>query len=293
MEFLKQLPAVALLIVSLPAWAGPYDGPSANQVALAEAKTKICSSTDEYIKALQFLRETDQFKFHEDEARGIALKVAGGCEGASERFSQILVLLKTTGFSETKSLEMALQFAKTTPDVQKNFLEIFSKSFLKEFFDYESTKALNIAFELSRDYKGDPARAREDFIELARFCKASDKLGLPMAFCSQYAVEVAKLSQHFETGIVQDFMELYKKLRADRPYGLDMKQALEFTYNILRNGPTAAENFNKAFDFATTDFKLDKLKAIEFALILADRSYVGGPKPPIMQYPSNSSSVTP
>jgi hypothetical protein len=282
---------ISTLLAGAAAFAGPYDTAPNAYLLRAEAEKKLCSSTEEFIKALKFLRETKEFKFHEDEARGVALKVSAGCSGAAERFAQILILIRTTGFSEKKSLEMALQFAASSEDVQKNFLEIFSKSFLKEFFDYESTKALNVAYELSRDYKGDAARAREDYIALAKFCKGNDKLGLPMAFCSEYVVQVVKLSQYYQDGVVEPFMDLFKKLRSDKQYGLDMKLSLEVAYNILKSGPKSPENFHKAFSFAVEDLRLDKRKSIEFALLLADRSFIGGKEPPVLQFPANSSVV--
>ncbi len=294
MEILNRFAiCISFVLAGLTAFAGPYDAAPNAYLLRAEAEKKLCNSTEEFVKALKFLRDSPEFKFHEDEARGIALKVSAGCSGAAERFAQILVLIRTTGFSEKKSLEMALQFAASNEDVQRNFLEIFSKSFLKEFFDYESTKALNVAYELSRDYKGEPGRAREDYIALAKFCKGNDKLGLPMAFCSEYVIQVVKLSQFYQEGIVQPFMDLYQKLRGEKQYGLDMKISLEVAYNILKSGPRSPENFHKAFAFATEDLRLDKKKSLEFALLLADRSFIGGKQPPLLQFPSDSSTVVP
>jgi hypothetical protein len=275
---------------STPVYAGPYDlsdetdpEKRSDTAEMIAAKKRLCHSTDEYIKTLKYLRETKDFGFREDAARKIAEIVSGGCDGAANRFAQILILLKTVGMSERRTLEMALEFAKASPDVQKNFLEIFTKAFLTEFFDYEFPKAMNLAFELSRDYKGDPARARADFIALVRFCKNSKSLDLPMSFCADYSIEMAKLSQFYKHGVSTVFLELFKDLRNRKEFSLDVKTALEISHGILKNGPLAPQNFMKAFDYATKEFEYDKKKALEFAAKMANHSFVGD-EPPVMQF---------
>ncbi len=121
-----------------------------------QASKLLCHSTAEYIKTLKFLRSTHDFSFREKPSRMIADEVSRGCDGAAKRFSQVLLLLKSVGLSEKRSLEMALEFAHTNPEVQKNFVEIFTRAYLAEFLDYEYPRALRIAMDLSRDYKGDP-----------------------------------------------------------------------------------------------------------------------------------------
>jgi hypothetical protein len=243
---------------------------------------ELCHSTEEYVKTLKFLRETKDFGFREDSSRKIADEVSKGCDGAAERFSQILLLLKTIGLSERKSLEMALEFAMSPPDVQLNFVEIFTKTFLAEFFDYEYSRAMKIALELSRDFKGNPAIARKDFIELVSFCKNSDKLDLPMVFCAEYAVKVARLGAYFKDGVAQPFLEFFVVLRDKKELSLDVKTALEVAYETMKHGPLSNQNFLMAFDFASLDFGYDKRKAIEFSIGLAARSHVGS-TPPVVQ----------
>ncbi len=254
-----------------------------------KAKRQLCASTEEYIKTLKFLQEAKEYSFRQDLIRDIADKVSRGCDGASDRFAQILVLLKTIGLSERKSIDMALEFAAAHPDTQKNFLEVFTKSFLKEFFDFEFSKALYVALELSKDYKGNPAIAREDFIELAHFCKSSKKLGLPMPFCSEYTVRVAKLSQYYQDGIRKPFQDVFQALRERREFSLDVRVALEFTYGILKYGPKSPDNFFAAYKFATGELQMDKRKALEFSLNLASHSFIGE-TPPIMQFTVDETS---
>jgi len=275
----------ALTLGALTTHASIYNtNIDARENAIKEATRKLCRASDEYIKTLKFLRKTKEFTFREELSRKIAEQVSKGCDGASERFAQVLLLLKTVGFSEKKSLQQALDFASESPDTQLNFVEIFSKLYLAEFFDYEYPKAIRLALDLSRDYQGDPAVARTDFIALVKFCKDTSNLDLPMSFCAEYAERVAKLSQYFITGVEKPFLTLFKDLREKKEFSLDVKAALIFSHDILRHGPKAAQNFFDAYLFAVKDHELTKAPAMELALKIASRSHIGA-TPPIMQFP--------
>ena len=276
---------VALLIFSSSAQAQSVYDAAVDQFAAERkaAKEKLCDSTDAFVKTLKFLRETKDFHFNEEANRRIAEQVSKGCTGSAERFSQVLVLLKTVGLSEKKSLEIALEFVFSSPDVQKTFIEVFTKSFLAEFFDYEFPKAMKLALELSKDYDGDPAILRADFISLIKYCKEKKGLDLPISQCASYATAVAKLSQFHEKGIAQDFITLYEQLRFRKDITLDVKKAMEIAPRILQSGPKAKDNFFAAYEFAMKDLEYDRAHSITFALQLADRSYVGE-RPPVLQF---------
>lgn len=248
-----------------------------------QAKARLCDSTEAYTKTLKFLRETKDFHFNEEANRRISEQVSKGCTGSAERFSRVLVLLKTVGLSEKKSLEIALEFVFSSPDVQKNFIEVFSKSFLAEFFDYEFPKAMKLALELSKDYEGDPAILRADFISLVKYCKEKKGLDLPLSQCASYSVMVAKLSQYHEKGIADEFIKLYEQLRFRKDLTLDVKKAMEIAPRILQSGPKAKDNFFAAYEFAMKDLEYNRANAITFGLQLSDRSYIGD-RPPILQF---------
>lgn len=252
----------------------------------------LCNSTDEYIRTLQFLRTTKDILIPEKSARMISEKVSRGCDGAAERFQKTLLLLKSVGLSDPKSLELALQFSTYSIETQKNFLDIFSRSFMAEFLDYDYSSAVTTAMELSRDYGGDPARAREDFIALARFCRESKTLDLPMKTCGQYAVKVARLSELFPDGVKKPFIAFYTKMREDREFGMDVKTALDITYNVLKNGPRAPDNFMSGYAFAMKDsgLGLGRNGALEFGLKMAARSYSGEKPPAIPNAIANASN---
>jgi len=263
---------------------------AAQQAALQAATDKLCHSTKEYIKALQFLRNTKELTFREPVARKIAHDVSKGCDGAAERFSMVILLLKNIGLSDRRSLAMALEFAGQSPEVQRNFVEIFTNAFLSEFFDYDYPHALKLAIELSKDYTGDPKIVREDFLRLVRFCKEStgpNNLDLPIRLCADYVAKIAHSSQFYPGGIAQIFLDFFSKLRDSKDYLLDIRGTLRVAEAVLRSGPTAVENFTEAFDFGRQDLALDKQNSLQFAMDLSSRSYVGQ-SPPVMQFPHPS-----
>lgn len=257
--------------------------------AVKEAEQKLCYSTNEYVKTLKFLRETKEFTFQEEASRKIADSVSKGCDGATERFSVVLTLLKNIGLTERKSLEMALEFAAQPPDVQKNFVEIFTNAFLTEFFDFEYSHALKIAIEMSKDYKGDPAMAREDFIKLVRFCKETKSLDLPMRLCGDYMAKIAKSSQYYNAGVAKPFFDLFASLRDRKELSLDVKTSMIVAHDILKSGPRAPQNFFEAFEFSRKELDYNKRRALDFGLKLAGRSFVGD-APPILQFPLSQST---
>lgn len=250
---------------------------------LEQQKRQLCGSTEEFIKTLQFLHTTKDVTFAEDASRKIAEVVSAGCDGAATRFAKVITLLKTVGLSDRKALEMSLEFAAQPPDVQKNFSEIFSQTFLKEFFDYEYPLAAALAYELSRDYHGDPLQVRDDFIDLVRFCKDGKNLDLPMKMCAEYTVKLARLTQYHPQGIREPFKTLFKALRTKPEFSLDVKKALEISYNVLQGGPRASENFFAAYAFANKKDGLDynRQQSMAFALRMASRSHLGE-HPPVV-----------
>ena len=282
MDVLK-LPVLILAGFGLNAWA--YVNTlkiDPRQTAIAEQAKFLCNSTDEYIKTLKFLRSTKQLAYTEATSRMIAEKVSRGCNGASERFAQVLLLLNGVGLSDRAALAMALDFSGQSLEVQKTFQEIFTRTFLAEFFDMDHKAAFSLALELSKNYKGEPALAREDFITLTRYCKDGKTLDLPARLCSEYTIRLARLSQYFPDGVSQHFRSLYTTLREKREFMLDVKTALDIAYNVLKSGPRAPDNFYSAFTYAMRKdgLELDQKNALAFAIRMSDRSFVGGEKPP-------------
>lgn len=283
MGILKAILAVLLchsltLTAAEPERENMNDEPDENSLeSTADANPLLCNSTGEYIQTLKFFRKTKEIIIKENTARKIAERVSRGCDGAAERFERVLLLLKNVGLSDLRALEMSLDFAGRSPDIQKNFTDIFTQSFLSEFFDYDYKFAAGLAYELSRDYTGDPNQVRKDFIELVRFCKDEKNLDLPARICAEYMIKMAKLSQYYPHGIRRFFHPLYKELRSKPEFGMDVKAALSVSYTILKNGPRAPQNFKSAYEFAKKKEGLDsdQRTALAFALEMAERSFVG------------------
>jgi hypothetical protein len=272
------------LLLASSAWAGSEDSVVINEKGLLieEQDHALCSSTKEYIETLKFLRTDHHLLLTENAARKVAEKVARGCDGAARRFAKVLLLLNGVGLTDRGALQLALQFSAQPPDVQKNFSEIFSHAFLREFFDYDYPHAVQLAYELSRDYHGDPAQAREDFLEILHFCKGNKSLDLPNSLCAELTVRFAHLSQFFPYGVREPFHQLFDKLRADREFSMSIKTALDVTYNVLKSGPRAPDNFLSAFRFASDKdgLGMSQHDAVLFAVRMADRSFVGEDHPP-------------
>jgi hypothetical protein len=257
--------------------------------AAEEFDSKLCSSTNEYIATLKFLRTTQVILVTENAARMIADRVSKACDGAADRFAKILKMFKSVGLSDRKAMELALDFAARPTEVQKNFIAIFTSAYLAEFLDYDYAPAVALAYELSKDYKGDPVQVREDFIELMHFCKDGQKLDLPIKLCSEYTIKMARLSQNFKDGVRASFYKLFQRLRDDRTFAMDIKSALELPYNILRTGPRGPDNFFTGYDFAMLEkdgLGMTHAEAIEVGLRMAHRSYLGS-EPPYLPNPSD------
>ena len=53
--------------------------------AIASVKYTTCSSTEEYIRTLKFLRKNTQYAINEKKANSIALEVSKHCSNSSKR----------------------------------------------------------------------------------------------------------------------------------------------------------------------------------------------------------------
>ena len=153
--------------------------------------------------------------------------------------------------------------------------------YLTEFFDFDFVAAFKIAYELSKDYRGDRKQVREDFIKIADFCTKDKHLGLPIAVCAQYAIDLARMSQYYPKGVVEPFKAIYTVLREKKPFGLPVKDALEVTMRVLRFGPKAPDNFLRGYRFALDEKGHDATAkaALGFAISMAEKSITELPPP--------------
>lgn len=241
-----------------------------------------CHSTQEYIKTLEFFRKETMTPIPEKQAREIAGLVARSCDGAAERFTQAYLTMKKTGVTLQKAVEVGIALANASPLTVKNFYEIFQKTYLGDFFNLPFEVSFEIAYQLSKDFRGNLDTARTDFQKIGELCLDTKTLGLPVPECAMYAVKLAKLGEYYPKGVYSAFQEIYPKLREDKRFGLPIGQALEVCYRVLRHGPLAKTNFLQAFNYGTDKkgLDLDGKPALDFALKMSQYSTLQN-EPPI------------
>lgn len=243
----------------------------------------LCFSTEQYIQTLKFMRTLDFVKVPEKASRHVADIVSKGCDGAFERFSQTFRLLKKMGVTYQKVLELAVEFSQVDQSVQENFFEILQQAYLKEVFDFNFHMALDVAFDFSKNLSSHHQQAREDFIQLARFCRDSKKLELPLKTCAQLAIELAHLSPYFYRGVFDHFKKFIEELRYGKDLNLPLKEAMPILVQVLRHGSRAPDNFLKGYRFALAPegLEMNPKEALGFAMLMVQRSSQDFPPPVI------------
>lgn len=241
-----------------------------------------CDPIREYREMINFFRiQKAEVNPSEAVARQLAGEVSKGCDGAAQRFVKTFLFLKKSGVDITRSLEYGIEFSRTDDETVENFFELFKRTYLGEYFDLDYTSALRISFDLSKLYKGNRTRAREDFLEISRFCLQKNGLNLPMTQCLELSVRLSRLSQYYPDGIKGDFFKLYRMLREDRRFGVSIQIALRIINEVLPYGPMAVSNFMRSYEYAIdpTGLASGGVEAVKFAIAMAKRSIKQWPPP--------------
>lgn len=241
-----------------------------------------CEPLIEYKAAMDFFRaQKDEINPSEGLSRSLAGKIAQGCKGASQRFIKSFLLLKKSGVDHPKAIEYGLRFAAGDDETLENFAETFKKTYLGEYFDLDYTTALEMSFELSLLYKANRAEAREDFLEISKFCLADKGLNLPTQKCAELALSLTRLSQYYPDGIRKEFFHLFKILREDRRFGVSILTALRISIEVLPYGPTAPPTFLKSYEYAIDPMGLASggIEAVKFAVLMAKKASKRWPPP--------------
>jgi hypothetical protein len=241
-----------------------------------------CDPIKEFREALNFFRtQKDDINPSEARARQLAAEISKGCAGAAQRFAKTFLLLKKSGVDHPRAIEYAIEFANSDDETVENFFELFKKTYLGEYFDLDYSSALKISFELSKLYKGNRKKAREDFLEISKFCLKKEGLNLPVAQCAELAISMTRLSQYYPDGIQKDFFKLYQSLREDRRFGVSILTALRIMREVLPYGPTAPATFLKSYEYAIDPSGLASggIAAIKFAVLMAKNSVKDWPPP--------------
>lgn len=236
----------------------------ANSVAPKE----MCLSTREFITTLTYLREQKVFSLPENSMRDLSETIAAGCTGASKRFIQVTDLLVKSGYPSTKSIKLAQKFALATDKESSAFQNVFRSSFVKELLDLSLQEAIDIAMDLSLNYSGDPSVAEAEFENVVKFCTSETSLGLPLLACGRLATRIVRSGANYPFKVGEEFVALFRYLSNKN---FVTKEALALSEEVVSHGPTAAENFKRAYEFALDKegLGLGRKEASAFSLKMA------------------------
>lgn len=252
-----------------------YEPPKKPELVVKDNKTyKICESSSEFQKALEFLIKKSELNLSETQNLEKALHIAKGCDGAAERFSSLFLLLKKSGVDLGKSFDLALEFSQLDDNRAKNFREIFQKSFLENYLNLDFNTAFRLSLELSKDYTGDPILLRNDFLAFVKFCTSEKEMALSFQACTELVVKMSKFTSLYKDGVFPSFEKLYKYVRQNKSFGLSIQETLNILGQILSYGPKAPENFQKSIEYSLGKgpVKLSDSLAINLALSLVKQS---------------------
>lgn len=237
----------------------------------ANEKENLCLSSREYITTLSYLREQKEFSLPEKSMRELSEKIASGCTGASKRFIEVTNLLVKAGHPSRRSIELAQEFALATDKEASAFQNVFRSAFVKELLDLSLPEAIGIARSLSLDYTGDPAIAESEFEKIVKFCTSNSSLGLPLIACGKLASRVVRSGADHPFKIGEEFVALFNYLSSK---SFVTKDALNLSEEVVSHGPTASENFKRAYEFGLEKEGLGhgRKEATAFALKMAKLS---------------------
>lgn len=237
---------------------------------------RLCDTADEFKNTYQFLIKQNDLGFTEPQAIKSALKVAKNCSGAYERFSQVFRVLQKSGVDMQKTFDVALEYSSFDSERAKNFYVLFQKLFLENYLDVDFSMAYRISHELSKDYKGDPAKLRDDFVKIVKYCTSDKEFSLDKQLCLDLALRLTKYTELYPSGVFDEFKKFLTYVQTDKRLGFNLKEALNLSVRVLAKGPKAPRNFRKIISFALDkgeNLNLPELQAFQLALIISDYSF--------------------
>ncbi len=233
--------------------------------------TAKCSAAKEYVTALEFLRRQKEMQVPEEKARELADQVAKGCNGASQRFIQIALVLTRAGLGTRDALDTGVEYAMKDAASTQAFLHIFNRAFLSEYLDLDMRAAFKMAKNLSGTLDADHKAVRDDFSRLSDFCVKEESLDLPKPVCGTMAARITALGNKWGGGVAHDYLETYHFLKSQKGPGMTTANALKLAEEIISLGVSAPSNFSQAYRYASSSsgLSLPVNDAIQFAKKLA------------------------
>ncbi len=237
---------------------------------------RFCNSADEFKSSYQFLIKQEELSFTEPQAVRNAIKIAKNCTGAFDRFSQVFRVMQRSGVDIKKTFDVALEYSGYNTERAKNFYVLFQKLFLDNYLDLDFTTAYKLTHELSREYKGDPVKLRDDFVNVVNYCTNDKNFSLGKALCLDLAQNLTKYTELFPNGVFGDFKSFVTYVQNNKILGFNLKETLKLSVRVISRGPKGARNFKQTIDFAldkSETLKLPEFQAFQLALIISDMSF--------------------
>ena len=192
-----------------------------------------------------------EFTRPEPELIKIAEGIAAGCTNAGRRFVQVAQTLLRAGLGGKDALKFAQELALKSEGEARAFVGIFRLAFLDDGLDMDLASSVQIARELSVEFKGESSWAYDDFRKIVEFCLKDRGLDLPRVACGRLASRIAKRAEVANGGISSDFMKVFKfVVDPKNGPGITTSQALETAEEIALIGPDAVENLISAYRYA-------------------------------------------
>lgn len=236
---------------------------------------RFCESAIEFKRAYEFFSKEKELDYNEPQSIKAAIDVAKNCNGAFDRFSRIFILLKKTGVDLSKAYEVSLEYSSFDEERARNFFVLFQKLFLENYLNLDFTTAYKISHALSKDYKGDPVKLRDDFVKIVKFCSTEKEFALDKKTCTELALTITKYTDLFPNGAYDDFYTTINYIQSHKRLGLNIKDTLTLVIRLISKGPKASTNFKKIITYSLEGdaLKLNEFQAFQLALIIADLSF--------------------
>ncbi|MBL7663665.1 MAG: hypothetical protein JNM93_00920 [Bacteriovoracaceae bacterium] len=241
-----------------------------------------CSSAKEFITTLEYLRSRNEFQLDSSQALKVSEKVATACTGAAQKFVDVVNLLTKLTVDSKSAVETAVMLSAQERGVVDNYLTIFKYAFVEDGLDLDLMNSLSMAKSLSVEFKGEQKKARDDFLELVKFCTHMKTLNLPLGSCAQTAAKVTRMGEKFKNSVASPFKDLFHFLtEAEAGPKLSKLEGLKFAEEMMGFGPMAEDNFVQAYKYAISKDGLgfSQVHALAFAKNLAKYSFKIEKKP--------------
>lgn len=236
---------------------------------------RFCETAIEFKKSFEFFTKEKELEFNQPQTIKASIDISKNCTGAFERFSKVYLLLKKSGVDLSKAFEVSLEYSSFNEERAKNFFVLFQKLFLENYLNLDFTTAYKLSNALSKDYKGDPIKLRDDFVKIVNFCEAEKEMGLDKKTCAELALTLTKYTELFPLGVFEDFQSTVRYVQTHKRLGFNVKETLKLAVRLISKGPKASTNFKKMMSYALEGetLKLTELQAYQLALMISDLSF--------------------